>query len=118
MVSSSGFRLLSKADAAAVFGVCLKTIDNYIESGLLPRPVQFASKAYWHPEEFQSFIDKTFRTTAPATAEEPAQPVTDRKADGAVPSTCPEPQFPRDRHPAARARARVAATLKRLNADT
>jgi hypothetical protein len=79
--------------------------------------VQFASKAYWHPEEFQSFIDKTFRTTVPAAAEEQAQPVTDRKADDPNPPTSTELQPPRDRYPAARARARVAATLKRLNAD-
>jgi predicted DNA-binding transcriptional regulator AlpA len=40
----SDFKLLTKADAAAVFGVCTKTIDNYIREGLLPPPVPFASR--------------------------------------------------------------------------
>lgn len=43
-------KLVTKADAAEIFGVCVKSIDNYIAQGLLPRPVPFASKEYWHPD--------------------------------------------------------------------
>lgn len=46
-MSFMDLRLVTKADAAAVFGVCAKTIDNYIKDGRLPAPVQFASRDYW-----------------------------------------------------------------------
>jgi predicted DNA-binding transcriptional regulator AlpA len=54
-------KLVTKADAAAVFGVCTRTIDNYIRDELLPQPVQFGSREYWHPAEFEEFLARTFR---------------------------------------------------------
>lgn len=54
------FKLVTKADVAQVFGVCTKTIDNYIRDGLLPAPTPFASREYWHPEVFRNFLDRTF----------------------------------------------------------
>lgn len=116
MVPITEFRLVTKADAAGVFGVCMKTIDNYIKEGLLPRPVQFASKEYWHPGDFQAFIEMTFRRTsgdssptgAPAIAEHvEGQPVAQRPAKAIA---------ARENHPVARARARGAAIEDRLNA--
>lgn len=43
------FKMVTKAEAAQVFSVCTKTIDNYIKEGLLPHPVAFGSREYWHP---------------------------------------------------------------------
>ncbi len=57
------FRLVTRADVAQMFGVCVKTVDNYIKEGLLPHPVQFASREYWHPDDMQSFMDATFKRT-------------------------------------------------------
>lgn len=59
-------KLVTKADAAEIFGVCVKSIDNYIAQGLLPRPVAFASKEYWHPDAFAAFLERTFKTHADA----------------------------------------------------
>ena len=56
----SDFKLLTKADAASIFGVCTKTIDNYIRDGLLPAPTPFGSREYWHPVIFRSFLDNVF----------------------------------------------------------
>ncbi len=49
------FKLVTKADAAAIFGVCVKTIDNYVSDELLPPPIGFASRAYWHPSNLELF---------------------------------------------------------------
>ncbi len=112
MDPTTGFRLVTKADAAAVFGVCVRTIDNYINEGLLPRPVQFASKEFWHPESFQAFIDRTFREPASNTEEQSsAQQVPDRPTMKSGPKRTDTPAA----HPAARALARQNLTLNRLN---
>lgn len=70
MTDLSTFKLVTKADAAAIFAVCTKSIDNYIKQGLLPAPVQFMSKEYWHPEEFTAFLDGLFKRS---TEVEPAK---------------------------------------------
>lgn len=61
MSGINDLKLITKADAAACFGVCVKTIDNYVSQGLLPRPVAFASKEYWHPDDFREFLAKRFK---------------------------------------------------------
>ncbi len=65
MSNFSHLKLLTKADAADIFGVCTKTIDNYVREGLLPAPVAFASREYWHPTVFQSFLDQRFGLPGP-----------------------------------------------------
>lgn len=57
------FKMVTKAEAAQVFSVCTKTIDNYIKEGLLPHPVAFGSREYWHPTVFLSHIEKVFMPT-------------------------------------------------------
>lgn len=70
MDSSSPIKLVTKADAAVAFSVCVKSIDNYIKQGLLPQPVPFAGKDYWHPDTFSEFLYRTFavRQTESKTA--------------------------------------------------
>lgn len=42
---SARFKLVTKADAAQVFSVCTKTIDNYIKAGLIPPPFSSARRS-------------------------------------------------------------------------
>ena len=65
------FRLLTKVDVARVFGVCTKTVDNYLKAGMLPAPVGFGAKEYWHPEVFREFIDEVFRAKEARIEPEP-----------------------------------------------
>ena len=117
MVPSLESRLVTKADAAGVFGVCVKTIDNYIKEGLLPKPVQFASKEFWHPEDFRLFIDETFRRRT-ATPDSSQGSATSETTEGLPAAQRPaKPKAPRSAHPATRARASQEAKLSRLNAD-
>jgi hypothetical protein len=117
---SSDFKLLTKADAAAIFGVCTKTIDNYIREGRLPVPVSFASREYWHPADFRAFLDVTFRRSKPAIAEQAsgsddAVPTSDGVAPADIkPSTTRHGE--RDSNPVVRQQSRQQAKLRALNA--
>ena len=74
MSDLSAFKLVTKADVAAIFGVCSKSIDNYIKQGELPAPVQFMSKEYWHPEEFKAFLDRRFKRSPAAVVADVGMP--------------------------------------------
>jgi hypothetical protein len=122
MTQRFDLQLMTKADAAEVFGVCSKTIENYIKDGLIPKPVPFASKEYWHPADFAAFIDRTFRCMDEA-ANEPqaasASATAEARPKRNAPLTAGQPQRPRDAkdsHPVVRAKARQQAKLQRLNA--
>jgi hypothetical protein len=117
---ANDLKLVTKEIAAEVFSVSVKTIDNYIKDGLLPPPKRFVSKEYWHPDDFRTFLARTFQAAAeandragaidalPASAtEEPAAPlgVRGRKLEST-----------KDTNPMVRQRARGKELLKRLNA--
>lgn len=121
MSNFSDFKLVTKADAAAIFGVCTKTVDNYIREGRLPEPVQFASREYWHPEDFQSFLDSTFRRGAPAHPDqERAGGVVSPPYGGVAMTDVSSANAPRrgvrDSNPVVRQKARQDAKLRALNA--
>jgi len=121
MSNFSDFKLVTKADAAAIFSVCTKTVDNYIREGRLPEPVQFASREYWHPEDFQSFLDRTFRRSAPAHPDQgPASGVASQPHGNGATADDSGANAPRrgqrDSNPAVRQRTRQEAKLRALNA--
>lgn len=49
-------KLVTKAQAATILGVTVRTIDNLINSGELPRPHRIGRRAYWLEEEFKEFL--------------------------------------------------------------
>lgn len=103
------FKLVTKADAAQVFGVCTKTIDNYIKSGLIPPPVSFGAREYWHPEVFQAHLDWVFRRSLLDVEREDQNPEAGEKSPPAMRVGL------RDSSPSIRQQARQAAKLKLLN---
>ncbi|WP_085318449.1 helix-turn-helix transcriptional regulator [Derxia lacustris] len=118
-MSLCDFKLLTKADAAAIFGVCTKTIDNYIREGRLPPPVEFASREYWHPEDFRAFLELTFRRVRsddaqPASGPDEAAPVNDGEVP-AVGRRRATHDAKRDSNPVVRQQARQQARLRELN---
>lgn len=122
MTQRFALQLMTKADAAEVFGVCPKTIENYIKEGLIPRPVPFASKEYWHPVDFAAFIDRTFRRMDEATRGIQSAPASDtsdtrtKRSDALAADGPPRHRETKDSNPVVRAKARERATLHRLNA--
>ena len=121
-MSSFDFKLLTKADAATIFGVCTKTIDNYIREGRLPPPVPFASREYWHPEDFRAFLDVTFRRSKPSLAEQAsgsdAAALNEGDASPADSKRRATDRGERDSNPAVRQQSRQQAKLRALNAGT
>jgi len=118
MSNLSDFKMVTKAVAAAIFDVCPKTIDNYIRDGRIPAPISFGSRDYWHPDDFQMFLD-TFRRSSQAndaaTTSSAAPP---EKASEEQPPTAKRPaQDDRvhDSNPAVRQMARQQAKLRALN---
>jgi hypothetical protein len=88
MSGISDLKLITKADAAACFGVCVKTIDNYVDQGLLPRPVAFASKEYWHPDDFREFLAQRFKRPHDEATSLPSSPLdTDTMKRNVVPKS-------------------------------
>lgn len=120
MFHPSEFRLVTRADVAQIFGVCVKTIDNYIQQGLLPQPVAFASKEYWHPDDIKIFLDETFkRAVAGQTQSAQSVSVVSPKSD--APSQLPPDNARKvekarqKSHPVERAKVRQSALLQKLN---
>lgn len=124
------FKLITKARAADIFGVDVKTIDNRINAGKLPAPTRWGSKEYWHPADFEAFLDRTFRaapvsvdgtTTVTATpAAGPATPSAGATSSGVAESggiTNPKANARgKDTNPVVRQQARGKALLDQLNA--
>jgi predicted DNA-binding transcriptional regulator AlpA len=123
MTDFTTFKLVTPADAAAVLGVSVKTISNYIRDGLLPRPVRFGSRDYWHPAEFEAFLDRTFRRDTDGTQGEPGTPEAPvAAAQGAVVAIAPQARTKaassRDSSAVVRQQARQREMLRALNRGT
>lgn len=122
MSQLTDFKLITKADAAAIFSVCTKTIDNYVRDGLLPKPVAFASREYWHPAVFQAFLARTFAPDDEAAPDAPggtgqqltAQPHAEKPVSR---RTRTHSAGERDSSAVARQQARQSERLRALNAQ-
>ncbi|MBS0592728.1 MAG: helix-turn-helix domain-containing protein [Proteobacteria bacterium] len=78
MTTATAFRPLSKEDLADVLGVSIRTIENWVNDGILPAPTKLGNRVYWHPNTFYAWLDRRLSADA-ATAE-------------AVQDSAPEPQ--------------------------
>lgn len=57
------FRLLTKQDVCAVYGISVRCLENWIKEGLVPAPVHIGGRRYWHPERF--YAELAASTAAP-----------------------------------------------------
>lgn len=79
MSTAHPFRPLSRADVAEVFGVTVRTIDNWVNDGTVPAPVKLGNRNYWHPGKFFTWLDRRLADEV-VTACEPQQAATPRPA--------------------------------------
>lgn len=68
MTTATAFRPLSKEDLADVLGVSIRTIENWVNDGILPVPTKLGNRVYWHPNTFYAWLDRRLSADA-ATAE-------------------------------------------------
>jgi len=110
-------KLLTKADVAEYFDVCVKTVNNHIAQGLLPPPIPFGAKEYWHIDVFHAFLERTFNSSAEALERSCHVEQVSQVAPVEVASRAPTPR-PRSGESAAsfRQRVRQEAKLRKYNA--
>jgi len=98
---ATAFKLVTKADAAFAFDVCIRTIDKYIRSGLLSQPTTVGTKEYWHPEDFMAEVDRLLGRNRPEAQ--------------ALPGPASQVATAKDSSAAHRQKFRQAAKLNELN---
>jgi predicted DNA-binding transcriptional regulator AlpA len=56
MSSHNAFKPLSKEDLAEVLGVSTRTVENWVNDGVLPPPTKLGNRVYWHPVNFYDWL--------------------------------------------------------------
>ena len=65
---SAPFRPLKKEDVADVLGVSVRTVENWVDDGLLIAPKKLGNRVYWHPTAFYGWLEQ--RLTEECAADE------------------------------------------------
>lgn len=71
MSAATAFKPLTKEDLADVLGVSIRTIENWVNEGILPVPTKLGNRVYWHPNTFYAWLDR--RLSADPASTEVAQ---------------------------------------------
>ncbi len=123
MTANAAFKPLSKRDVADVLGVCLRTIENWVNEGDLPAPVRLGNRCYWHPAAFYAWLERRLMAGPASPAAEGGAVSEPSRADEqqtSVPeASAPEATMPKVRSTVRlqsieRMRAKVAANLAAL----
>ena len=81
---------VSRAQAASILGVSVRTLENWQKSGEMPRAGSIGGRIYWHPKVFHAWLEA--RLLAPCA----------EKVDFCSP--CVEPKRPVSTSPSVKAR--------------
>jgi predicted DNA-binding transcriptional regulator AlpA len=84
MTTANAFKPLSKEDLANVLGVSIRTIENWVNEGILPPPTKLGNRVYWHPNTFYAWLDRRLSADA-AMAEAPQGSATEPQPARAKP---------------------------------
>lgn len=65
---------VSRADAARILGVSMRTLENWQKSGEMPKAGEIGGRVYWHPRIFHEWLEarllpKSLMSDAPAGAD-------------------------------------------------
>ena len=116
--SPSPFQPLSKTDVGRVLGVCVRTIDAWVNSGEMPPPAKIGARVYWHPQQFYSWLDKRLKVVAPPVTTDSAVCDAPNLPEGIVPPRLLAKPRPAPKSSAAeRALERSSKHLARLNLE-
>lgn len=116
MSEAVSFKPMSRDDVAAVLGVSLRTIDNWIGDGSLPAPAKLGNRSYWHPVAFYGWLDRrlmgdAMSIEAAATAQQATASV---QVEASAPTSVKKPKTELRRSSVDRMRAKDRALLKSL----
>lgn len=65
MTNVSAFRPLTKDGIGEVLGVSLRTVENWVNEGILPAPRKLGNRVYWHPDTFYRWLDEYLTASVP-----------------------------------------------------
>ena len=103
-MTTSAFTPLNKQAVADSLGISIRSVENWINDGILPAPAKLGNRVYWHPDVYYAWLSHRLKV-APT-----AEPLS-------VPADAPEPvrSAPSSADKtAARLRARTERKLTRL----
>ncbi len=75
-MSVAAFTPLTKTDIATILQVTPRTIENFVNQGILPPPRAIGGRVFWHPDIFYTWLDSTLRDTTShqSTPDDPDSP--------------------------------------------
>lgn len=80
------FRPLTKESVADILGVCVRTIDNWVNDGTLIAPRKLGSRPYWHPRTFYAWLDQALSAPLPAERQDASDALASANSPKAPPS--------------------------------
>jgi DNA-binding transcriptional MerR regulator len=66
------FKPLSREDVAAVLGISIRTLENWVKQGRLPPPTSIAGRRYWHPARFYAALTSMLQPEDAASGQSPS----------------------------------------------
>ena len=91
MNNCNAFKPLTKDDVANVFDISLRTVENWLNAGLLPPPTKLGHRVYWHPGAFYAWLDHRLAVNAEAIVELHREPEPTRQAMPEKPDALTKP---------------------------
>lgn len=114
---------VTKLRASQLLSVAVRTIDAWIASGVMPAPRYIGRRAYWHPFDFNAWLDKRLKAKGSAAVSGGPELTTPppMQIESKKEAPCPPPASTRglkgNAERAARAKQRAQQKLNRILAD-
>jgi predicted DNA-binding transcriptional regulator AlpA len=78
MTTSFAFTPLTKQAVADSLGISIRSVENWINDGILPAPAKLGNRVYWHPDVYFGWLSQRLKAdssaepqSAPAQVPEP-----------------------------------------------
>ena len=72
MTTPAAFTPLTKQAVADSLGISIRSVENWINDGLLPAPAKLGNRVYWHPDVYYAWL--SHRLKADPSDEPPSEP--------------------------------------------
>jgi predicted DNA-binding transcriptional regulator AlpA len=59
----AAFVPLSKQAVADILGISVRSVENWINEGILPTPVKLGNRVYWHPDVFYEWLSNRLKAS-------------------------------------------------------
>lgn len=82
MTTPCAFTPLTKQAVAESLGISIRSVENWINDGILPAPAKLGNRVYWHPDVYYAWLSRRLKAdlsdeplSEPAEAPEPVRRV-------------------------------------------